>query len=170
MIGPLIHGGLMTTISYIPFLKGIIYLLAGYLFARFVSSALAKIIQYRTRPRNILLTKRVTFYIVFALFIISALRQWGFELNVLLGATGIITVAFGLASQTVMANLVSGLFLLGENAYNLGDLIEINNIKGEIISIDAFSLRIKQNDGAIVRIPNDLLLKTPVTNLSRKKD
>jgi len=98
------------------------------------------------------------------------LREWGFELNVLLGATGIATVALGFASQTVISNLVSGLFLLSEDVFQIGDIISIGGVQGEVISINSFSLTVKQADKTVVRIPNDMLLKNPVINLSRQKD
>ena len=161
----------MTTLTpYIPMIRGIVYLVAGYFIAKLASKGIGQLIQRRQKPRYTLLVKKVTFYVIFALFVISALRQWGFELNVLLGATGIVTVALGFASQTVVSNLVSGLFLLGEDVFQLGDRILISGVEGEIIAINSFSLTVKQSDNTVVRIPNDLLLKTPVINLSRQKD
>ena len=160
----------MTLTPYIPLIRGIIYLIAGYFIAKFTSKGIGRLIQRQRKPRYTLLIKKIIFYVILILFIISALRQWGFELNVLLGATGIFTAAIALASQTVVSNIVSGFFLLGEDAFHIGDIIEINGLKGEVISIDSFSLKIKQADNTVIRIPNDLLLKTPVSNLSHPKD
>ncbi|HEV2614705.1 MAG TPA: mechanosensitive ion channel domain-containing protein [Gammaproteobacteria bacterium] len=160
----------MTLTPYIPLFRGIIYLVAGFFIAKFASKGIGRLIQRQRKPRYTLLIKKIIFYVIFLLFIISALRQWGFELNVLLGATGIVTAAIALASQTVVSNIVSGFFLLGEDAFQLGDIIEINGIKGEIISIDSLSLKLKQADNTVVRIPHDLLIKNPASNLSHPKD
>jgi small conductance mechanosensitive channel len=163
-------GGAMTLTPYIPLIRGVIYITVGYFIAKLASKFIGRLIQQQRKPRYTLLIKKVVFYILFALFFVSGLRQWGFELNVLLGATGILTVGLSFASQTVVSNLVSGFFLLGEDAFHVGDTIEIDGFKGEIISIDSFSVRIKCPDNSVVRIPNDLLLKTPASNLSHFKE
>jgi len=160
----------MTLEPFIPLIRGMIDLVAGYFVARFASKAAHMLVQRQRKPRYELLIKKTIFYVIFVLFILSAAREWGLNINIILGATGIFTVMLSLASQTVVSNLVSGLFLLGEDSLRIGDIIRINDIEGKIISVNLFSLKLIQEDNIIVRIPNDLLLKTPVINLSRLKD
>lgn len=160
----------MTLEAYVPLLKGAIYLIGGYVIARFLSKGIRRVVQRQQRPRYSLLIEKAVFYVIFILFLISALRQWGFNLSVILGATGIISVALGLASQTVMSNLVSGIFLIGEDSLRIGDMIKVNDIEGKIISVNLFSIKLKREDNTLARIPNDLLLKNPVINLSHFKD
>jgi small conductance mechanosensitive channel len=156
----------MTLEPYIPLIRGLIYLVAGYFIARIVSETANKLNQHQRKPRYSLFIEKAVFYLIFVLFVISALRQWGFDLKVLLGATGILTIALGFASQTSASNFISGLFLLSEDTLHVGDLVEINGTQGRIISIDLFSVKIKQSDNTLVRIPNETLLKTLVINLS----
>jgi small conductance mechanosensitive channel len=151
---------------YIPLIKGAIYLIAGYVIARLVSKGALKLSLHQRKPRYSLLIQKIVFYVIFTLFVISALRQWGFELKILLGATGILTIAIGFASQTSASNFISGLFLLSEDALRVGDVINLNGIQGKIIAINSFSIRVKQQDNTLVRIPNEMLLKTPLTNVS----
>lgn len=156
----------MTVDLLIPFARGLIDLTIGYFVARLASKLTHRLLQLQRKPRYVLLAKKAVFYIIFVLFILSAAREWGLNLSIILGATGIITVALSLASQTVVSNFISGLFLLGEDTLRLGEKIKIDNIEGEIIEVKLFSITIEQKDGTIVRIPNDLLLKTPVSNLT----
>lgn len=91
----------------------------------------------------------------------------GFKLGVLLGAAGILTVAIGFASQTSASNLISGLFLLAERPFQIGDVIKVENITGEVLGVDLLSVKLRTFDNLYVRIPNETLVKSFVTNFSR---
>jgi small-conductance mechanosensitive channel len=140
--------------------------LAGYFFAKLVSVNVAKSVAKRISPHRTMLLRRSIFYLILALFIVIAFQQLGFEVGALLGAAGILTAAIGFASQTSMSNLISGLFILGEQPFEMGDTIRINDIQGEVVSIGLISVRIRTSDNIMVRIPNETLIKTAVTNLS----
>ena len=72
-----------------------------------------------------MLGRRTAFYAVLSLGVISALRELGFELNALLGAAGVMTVAIGFAAQTSTSNLIAGLFLIGERPFVRVPLAEV---------------------------------------------
>lgn len=93
----------------------------------------------------------------------------GFELGVLLGAAGVLSVAIGFASQTSMSNIISGMFLLGERAVSVGDSIKVGNTVGEVISIDWLSIKLRTFDNLYVRLPNEAIIKTEMINMSRFK-
>lgn len=95
-----------------------------------------------------------------------ALRTLGIDLSVLLGAAGILTVALGFASQTSASNLISGLFLLAERPFLVGDIIKVDGTTGEVLSIDLLSVRLRSFDNLMVRIPNESMLKSKVINLT----
>ncbi|WP_333670112.1 mechanosensitive ion channel family protein, partial [Acinetobacter guillouiae] len=109
---------------------------------------------------------------IFLLFVIASLKEAGFKLSVFLGAAGILTVALGFASQTSASNLISGLFLIGEGSFEVGDTIQItlirgHTIEGEVISIDLLSVKLLTMDNVYVRLPNEQLIRAPVHNLSK---
>ncbi len=130
--------------------------------ARLSHNALIK----RTSKHQAMLVRRFVFYIVFLLFLVSALNQMGFKLSVLLGAAGIFTVAIGFASQTAASNLVSGIFLLFERPFVAGDLITVNNVTGTVDSIDLLSTKIQTADNLLIRVPNEAMIKANITNYS----
>jgi len=113
------------------------------------------------------LIRRVVFYLVLGLFLASTLRELGFSLAVLMGAAGVLTVAVGFASQTSASNLISGLFLIGERPFEIGDIVRVGNTTGEVLSIDALSVKLRTFDNLFVRIPNETLIKSEVTTLTR---
>lgn len=110
---------------------------------------------------------RIAFWVVAIGGSAGALRQVGFDLSVLLGAAGILTVAIGFASQTSASNLVSGLFLLAERPFQIGDAVRIGTTSGEVLSVDLLSVKMRTFDNLYVRVPNETVMKTEITNLTR---
>jgi small-conductance mechanosensitive channel len=146
--------------------RAFILLLMGWAISRLVSISISKLAAKRLRVHQVMLFRRVSFYLIFILFAISAVQQLGFDINAILGATGILTVALGIASQTSMSNIVSGAFILGEQPFEIGDTIAVNGIKGEVLAIDFFSVKIRTIENTMIRVPNEILMKSPITNLS----
>ena len=153
-------------------LVAIILCFIGFLIARLVSNTFIRTIGSRLNAHQRLLWRRGIFYFIFLLFIMTSLREAGFKLSVFLGAAGILTVALGFASQTSATNLISGLFLIGEGSFEVGDTIQITlirgqTIEGQVISIDLLSVKPLTLDNVYIRLPNEQLIRTPVMNLSK---
>lgn len=141
-------------------------LLFGFFFAKKISHWVGKIIESRFSKHHAMLSSRVVYYSLFLLFLVSALHEMGFKLTILLGTAGLFTVALSFASQTAASNLISGVFLLFERPFKVGDVIAIKDIKGTVETIDWLSTKIKTNDNRLIRIPNEGLIKSEITNLS----
>ncbi|MDN3516239.1 mechanosensitive ion channel family protein [Aquisalimonas lutea] len=149
-------------------LRALIILGVGMLLARVVSRAAGRVLALRLDLHQTTILRRVIFYVIVGLAIASALHQLGFRLGVLLGAAGILTVAIGFASQTSASNLISGLFLIAERPFQIGDFIQVaNEATGEVLSIDLLSVKMRTRDNLFVRVPNETLVKAQVTNYSR---
>lgn len=141
--------------------------LAGLLLARAAAALPARLMGHRLHQHQIMLLRRTIFYGILGIFLATALHQMGFKLTVLIGALGIFSIALGFASQTSASNLISGLFLLGERPFSIGDLIKVNNTIGEVLSVDLLSVKLRTFDNLFVRIPNETLIKSEVTTLTR---
>ncbi|AWL29959.1 mechanosensitive ion channel family protein [Acinetobacter defluvii] len=144
----------------------------GFILARVVSNTFIRTIGFRFNAHQRLVWRRGIFYFIFMIFIMASLKEAGFKLSVFLGAAGILTVALGFASQTSASNLISGLFLIGEGSFEVGDTIQItlirgHTIEGEVISIDLLSVKLLTMDNVYVRLPNEQLIRAPVHNLSK---
>lgn len=151
---------------YIQFIQAGVVLLFGYIIARFVDTLVAKLLLQFDYIQHKTLIRRICFYGVLSLFFISALSQLGFNLHVLLGAAGIFSIAIGLASQTSASNFISGLFLICERAISEGDIIHVEGVSGEVISVNLLSTSLKTVDNVLVRIPNETLIRSKLENLS----
>ncbi len=147
-------------------LRAILLIGAGYFLGRIVSISLVKSLRRKLTRQQAMLVRRFSFYLIFALFIASSIQQLGFQLTALLGATGILTVAIGIASQTSFSNIISGIFIIGEKPFEIGDTIKVNDMEGEVMSIDLLSVKIRTQDNMMVRLPNETLVKSSITNIS----
>jgi small-conductance mechanosensitive channel len=147
--------------------RAVIMVIIGLVTAQLASSAISKVADKKIDNHRTMLLKRGSYYLILILFFISALHQLGFKLNVLLGAAGVFSVAIGFASQTSASNLVSGLFLVAERPFTVGDTIRVGTTIGEVLSIDPLSVKLRTFDNLFVRIPNESLIKSEVTTLTR---
>lgn len=148
-------------------LQAFIIFALGYVIAKAISSTVPKIFEEKMTNHGVFLLKRTIFYTLLMLFALSALKHIGIDLTFLLGAAGIFTVAIGFASQTSASNLISGLFLMLERPFSISDVIKVNDITGEVISIDLLSVKLRTFDNLFVRIPNESMIKSAVTTLTK---
>lgn len=148
-------------------LQAVFFLAIGIFISRIAARASDHLIRHHSSPQQRILIRRSISYGIVVIFALAAMQTAGFDLSVLLGAAGILTVALGFASQTSVSNVISGLFLLGENAFSIGDAIRIEDLTGEVLSIDLLSVKIRTFDNLFVRMPNETLLKSRIVNLTR---
>ncbi len=151
----------------LPVVRAVILVSSGLLLAMLASRLSVRTLRHRLTPHVLQLIRRVSFYGILGLFAASALRELGFSLAVLMGAAGVLTVAIGFASQTTASNLISGLFLIGERSFEIGDIIQVGSTTGEVLSIDSLSVKLRTLDNLYVRIPNETLIKSEVVTLTR---
>lgn len=154
-------------VNWAGWLQAAIILFVGWLLARLVARAAGRLLALRLDVHQTIILRRVVFYVILGLVVASALHQLGFRLGVLLGAAGILTVAIGFASQTSASNLISGLFLIAERPFQIGDFVQIGETVGEVLAIDLLSVKLRTRDNLFVRVPNETLVKAQVTNFSR---
>jgi len=147
--------------------RSIVLIVVGFILAKVASTVTRRFAAKRFSVHHATLARRIAFYTVLVIFAVMALHQLGFDLGVLLGAAGIFSVAIGFASQTAASNLISGLFLIGEKTFSVKDVIKIGDTIGEVLSIDLLSIKLRTFDNLFVRIPNEAVMKSEVTTLTR---
>ncbi|MCB1618545.1 MAG: mechanosensitive ion channel, partial [Pseudomonadales bacterium] len=133
-------------IEILPAVRTVAIALAGFVVARLVSGAVIRVLGKRLDRQQLPILRRILYYGILLLFLMSALRELGFDLSVLVGAAGILTVAVGFASQTSASNLISGLFLIAERPFHPGEIIDVGGITGEVLAIDLLSIKLRTFD------------------------
>lgn len=158
--------GYLTAEKLVDWASAALILLVGLLAARFARATFRRLIGVQLRPQHSMVAEKAIFYAVLGLAAITALHAAGANPSVLLGAAGILTLALGFASQTTVSNLISGLFLVGEQAFKIGDLIRVGTTEGYVVSIDLLSIKLRTFNNTLVRLPNETLLKAEIVNLT----
>ncbi|NVB39953.1 mechanosensitive ion channel family protein [Pseudenhygromyxa sp. WMMC2535] len=142
-------------------------IVAGLLLGRLLSGTAARLAARRGSAQGVMITRRFVFYAILVLTVLAVLDTLGVSPSVLLGAAGILSVALGFASQTSASNVISGVFLLGERPFSVGDAIVVGETTGEVLSVDLLSVKLRTFDNLYVRVPNETLIKSEIVNLSR---
>jgi small-conductance mechanosensitive channel len=150
-----------------PLVRTLVILVAGIPLAYLVSAWLRRWIMGLMSPQAGLIAGRFALYAAMAIVLVTTLKELGFSLAPLLGAAGVLGIALGFASQTSVSNLISGLFLIAERPFVVGDLIEVEGATGFVLSIDSISVKLRTFDNKMVRIPNETMVKSRVTNITR---
>jgi small-conductance mechanosensitive channel len=144
-------------------LEAVGILLLGFVLTRLVGRQLKRA-PLHAQQRLVLL--RLSNAIILGFAVATALGALGLKLGVLLGAAGVATVALGFAAQTSVSNLISGVFLMVEQPFVVGDVIDVGGITGEVLSIDLIAVRLRTFDNVLARIPNETMLKANVKNMT----
>ena len=117
------------------------------------------------RQRRFVLQKFVS-YSLNAFLVILVLKIMGVDFKMLLGAAGILTLALGFAARTSISNLISGIFLIFERPFVVGDLVDVEGTLGEVLSIDLLATNLRTLDNLLVRVPNEKVSGTLIKNYS----
>lgn len=94
---------------------------------------------------------------------------WGGEIRGAIATLGVTSLIVGLALQEPLGNLFSGLVLLMERPFEVGETIEVGNVSGEVKSVNWRSAHIEAMGGAIQVVPNSTLNKETILNFSRPR-
>jgi len=138
--------------------------LTALLVSKLIAIHLRRVLKDKMSKENLELLSKVTSYGIMVIAIIWILPTVGIEPSGLMVAGGIVALAVGFASQSIIGNLISGLFLMGERPVKIGDLVEISDILGYVEDIHIISTSIRTLEGNFVRIPNETVFTSSITN------
>ncbi len=134
---------------------------------RFLAAGVGRMARKRLSQQAGMLVRKSIFYLGAIIVLMVVLQQLGVNLAALLGAAGVAGIAIGFASQTSLSNIISGLFLISEKPFAVGDWIKVGDCDGYVLSIDLLSVKIRTHGNQYIRIPNESLVKANVINISR---
>jgi len=112
------------------------------------------------------LTRRVIRGILLLVAIIVILDRFGVNVTALTAAIGIGGLAISLAAQDTLSDMISGLIILVDQPFRVGDRIEIQSINtwGDVANIGTRTTRIRTRDNRMVIVPNSVIGKSEVIN------
>lgn len=142
-------------------------LAVGYLVIAAILVLFRRFARKRLNPRAASIVERVVKYVGVVVVIVNAARTAGFDISAALGAAGIAGIALGFAAQTSVSNIISGIFLFSEKTFQIGDILQLENMTGTIESVDLLSIKIRTFDNRLVRVPNETMIKSRIVNVTR---
>lgn len=157
-------GGKLFLISLI---KTLLIFLLGLVVVNYFSRLLNKVMTKYHSSYSGMIASKIFYYVTMFLLFMIVLDRLGVNTTQILGAAGVLGIAIGFAAQTSVSNIISGLFLIMENPFTIGDRIEVGDITGKIIEIDLLSVRLLTLDNDYIRVPNEYLIKNSFKNLTR---
>jgi moderate conductance mechanosensitive channel len=118
------------------------------------------------RLRTLLPMLRTTLLVAIVVVVgLTALSEIGVNITPLLAGAGIVGVAIGFGSQKLVQDVITGIFLLLENAMQVGDYVTVSGLSGKVENLSIRSIRLRANDGSVHIIPFSAV--TSVTNTNR---
>jgi len=104
---------------------------------------------------------RITLILIIGIFILNI---WGVEIGPFLAGLGIAGLAVALALQPTLSNIFSGISIVLDGTFKVGDVIEVNGLSGEVYQISLRTSRIKSFDNEMIIIPNSVMAGSTVKN------
>lgn len=135
-----------------------------------VTRRLARLLRwYLSRQRSlhvnsIILGYRLFYVGMLLLLVFLAMTVFKIPLTVFAFLGGALAIGLGFGAQNLINNFISGLILLVERPVRLGDIVELEGIRGRVASIGARYSEVRRFDGVDILIPNSALLENNVTN------
>jgi small-conductance mechanosensitive channel len=109
--------------------------------------------------------RTVLLVVILAVVCLTVLSEIGINIGPLLASAGILGIAIGFGSQKLVQDLITGLFLLLENAMQVGDGVTVSGLSGTVERLSIRTIHLRAGDGSVHIIPFSSV--TSVTNTNR---
>ena len=106
----------------------------------------------RTRTLLPLLKRTIQITLLVTVFLL-VLSEFGIDITPLLAGAGVLGLAIGFGSQTLVRDIVSGAFFLLDDAVRIGEYIDVGSVKGSVEKMSIRSLQLRHHRGAVHTIP-----------------
>ena len=111
------------------------------------------------------LFKSIVSYVLYFVAIISCLDMIGFSVTTIIAGAGVVSLAVAFGAQSIVQDLMSGIFIVLENQYAVGDYVQIDGIDGQVKEIGMKTTKVQTWNGELLIISNGSIGR--VINYSR---
>jgi small-conductance mechanosensitive channel len=164
-------------IAAAPSLRVVAILILAFILARILKSLTNKLIALAKSPsRSAQIREQQTrtmaglvystgIFLILVVAVLMVMREFGFDISPVAAAAAVGSVALGFGAQSLIKDLINGFFIVFEDQYVVGDLIQVNSEIGRVEYLTLRRTVLRNPAGAMVTIPNSLVGQ--VANLSR---
>ena len=133
-----------------------------------LSSLSSQIEKLVSKALVVWLVKSLKYLIIF-LGVVATLDVWGIKIGPVIAGLGLFGVAVALGAQDMFKNLISGILILMERSFTLGDVINVpGHAEGTVEHIGFRSTKIRKFDSTPISIPNYIFAELPIINYSER--
>jgi len=110
-------------------------------------------------------------YLIIFLGIVAVLEVWGIKIGPVIAGLGLFGVAVALGAQDLFKNLISGIMILLEKRFHIGDVINVpGHTEGTVEHIGFRSTLIRKFDSTPITIPNYIFAEAPILNYTNRSN
>lgn len=122
--------------------------------------------KYKVNKMMVVYLSKVSkfFILIIGIFMIS--KEWGYDLNGLLAGLGITGIAFAFAARETFSNIFSGVVIIIEKPFEIGDWISVGSIEGIVEDISFRSTKVRTFSKSLMIVPNSKLTNDSLVNWS----
>jgi len=148
-------------IGFIVFFTVLVLIIIGVVGSKAVTRIVARGTQEQTKEEikkradtlsNVLITSLQVFVLVIALFIV--LSELNINIAPILASAGVAGVAIGFGAQSLVKDIIAGFFIVMENQYRIGDVVNIAGIGGLVEEVNLRRTVLRDLDGIVHIVPN----------------
>jgi small conductance mechanosensitive channel len=92
--------------------------------------------------------------LIWGVAVVTALPEFGFNLAPILAGLGLAGLAVGMAAKDLLTDFISGLFIIIEGEYNIGDKVKIAGVTGKVAAISLRRTVLEGSNGSVLIVPN----------------
>lgn len=161
-----------------PTVQAVVVVVGGWLLVRLARLAIRRAVRQVLESRRLsdreaaarvrtltTLAESAVRLLVILLVLLTVLALYGVPIGPLLASAGVVGLAISLGAQTLIRDVIAGIFIVLEDQYHVGDVITVNNVSGLVEALTLRSTVVRTVEGAYVVIPNGEI--RVVQNLSR---
>jgi small conductance mechanosensitive channel len=157
-------------IDLIQVIEVVLGLAITYVAGKLVSKGLSELFKKTPFPENVEnAIVRISKYVTYIIGIFVIIAFLGFDLTSLIVGLGAFSIAISFATSTIIQNLVSGLLVQADRAFQIGDRIVIQGTEGKVVKISVRTTIIETKEGHWVYIPNSLFMTNLVTRKNQEE-
>ena len=142
----------------------VVILFIAFSIAKVMSVYLRRSLKEKVAREHLDILLKVVSYSIIIIAALWTMTILGLNLSGLLVAGGIAGIVIGFASQSIVGNLISGIFLIIERPIRIGNQVSVEGVLGFVEDIKIISTVIRTYDGLYVRIPNQKVFTSSITN------
>lgn len=146
----------------------VVIVLVSYLIWRLIKTAIDHAIEPRDGPQSasahggvgasrlrtlLPLARGFAFITICVVAALTALSAVGINIGPLLAGAGVIGIAIGFGAQTLVRDIISGAFYLMDDAFRLGEYVDVGDAKGEVEKIGIRSMQLRHHRGPLNIVP-----------------